>query len=81
VKDETMISYSSALYRLRHWLFQWNYCEQDGSIVFTVAGALHFLKYKEHTIVYFGQGRKGDVDFTVKAARKYVEASAEAVRV
>lgn len=71
------IRYSSAFYRLRHWLFQWNYCEQDNSIVFTVCGVLHFLKYKEHTIVYFGQGRKIDVDFTVKPAGEWINARGE----
>jgi hypothetical protein len=67
----------SIIYRFRHWLFQWNAEneEDSGSIVFTVCGFIHFLKYKEHTIIYLGQGRKSDgFMFYVQPARSYVEA-------
>ena len=80
MKDSTM-SYSRRIlhYKFMHWLFQWNAEpeEQGGSIVFTIAGILHFVKYKEHTIVYWGQGRKGDIDFVLQPARKYVLAYLE----
>lgn len=62
-----------SMYRFWHWLYRWNVCVQDGSIVFTVAGVLHFLKYKEHTIIYWGQGNKPD-PFSVAPAAKFVNA-------
>ncbi len=40
-------------YRFIHWLFQWNQ-DEEGALVFTIAGILHFLKYKEHTIIRLG---------------------------
>ena len=42
------------LYLFKHWFFKWN-VDEDGDIVFSIANILHFLKYKEHTLVYFGK--------------------------
>jgi hypothetical protein len=41
-------------YKFRHWLFAWN-VDSEGDIVFSVANVLHFVKYKEHTIVKWGK--------------------------
>ena len=41
-------------YKLRHWLFSWKQ-DEEGDIVFSVVNRLHFVKYKEHTIVKFGK--------------------------
>lgn len=56
-------------YAFIHWVFRWNAeTEQEGgSIVFTLFNFIHFLKYKEHTIIKFGKDR-------YKPARKYVDA-------
>lgn len=43
-----------ASYKFRHWFFQWN-MDKEGDIVLSVAGVVHFLKYKEHTIVKWGK--------------------------
>ena len=58
-------------YNFKHWCFRWN-CEMDDgqSIVFTVCNRIHFLKYKEHTLVYFGHPSK----FKFEEAAKYVNA-------
>jgi len=59
-------------YKISHMIFQWNTEEQDdgGSIVFTVCNFIHFVKYREHTLIYFEKNR-------YKPARKYVEAFKE----
>lgn len=41
-------------YKFHHWVFKWNQ-DEDGAIVFSVVGAFHFIKYKEHTIFKFGK--------------------------
>lgn len=46
--------YLHKAYMFRHWLFQWKQ-DEEGDIVFSVANRLHFLKYKEHTIIMFGK--------------------------
>lgn len=51
-------------YKFRHWFFKWNQ-DEEGDIVFSVAGVIHFVKYKEHTIVKFGK-------FGYTEAPKYV---------
>ena len=62
-------------YKFKHWAFRWNCeAEQDGSsIVFTLFNHIHFLKYKEHTLINFGQPSK----FNYTEAIKYVNARKE----
>ena len=62
-------------YKFKHWAFRWNCeAEQDGSsIVFTLFNHIHFLKYKEHTLVKFGHPSK----FKFEEAAKYVNARKE----
>lgn len=48
-------------------LFQWNQ-DADGDIVFSVAGVLHFIKYKSSTIVKVGK-------LNCKPAPKFVNLS------
>ena len=52
-------------YKLRHYLFSWS-MDDEGDIVFSVAKRLHFIKYKEHTIV-----KVGKMDY--KSAPKYLK--------
>lgn len=62
-------------YKFRHWAFRWN-CEaqEDGaSIVFSVFNCIHFLKYKEHTLIKYGHPSK----FNYTEAAKYVNARKE----
>lgn len=47
-------NYPLAAYKFRHWFFKWNQ-DDEGDIVFSIAGLVHFLKYKEHTHVYWGK--------------------------
>lgn len=60
------------MYRLKNFIFQWNAEEEKdgGSIVFTLFNRVHFLKYKESTIIYYGKGKYSQ-------ARKYVKAFQE----
>lgn len=48
-------------YHFKHWLFRWD-AEADhpyeGSICFTVCNILHFVKYKEHTLIIWGNNRR-----------------------
>lgn len=62
-------------YKFKHWAFRWNCeAEQDGSsIVFTLFNRIHFLKYKEHTLIKFGHPSK----FNYTEAIKYVNARKE----
>jgi len=41
-------------YKFWHWFFQWNQ-DDDSDITFSVAGVVHFTKYKEHTVIRFGR--------------------------
>ena len=66
LKIKLQAFYLTKAYAFRHWLFAWN-VDTEGDIIFSVAGMLHFTKYKEHTIVKFGRGN------FVRAA-KYVRA-------
>lgn len=52
-------------YKFKHWLFSWNQ-DEGGDIVFTVVKILHFIKYKEHTIIKFGK-------MNYQPAPKYVQ--------
>lgn len=54
-------------YQFKHWFFRWN-VDDDGDIVLSVASILHFIKYKEHTLVKFGR-------LNYAEARKYVAAA------
>lgn len=51
-------------YQFVHWLFQWKQ-DDDGDIAFVIANIITFVKYKEHTMIYFGRN-------TMKHAPKYV---------
>ena len=59
-------------YKMKQFLFQWNAeTEEDGgSVVFTFCKVLHFLKYKDSTLIYFGKDR-------FQRARKHVAAFEE----
>lgn len=59
-------------YKLKQFFFNWNSeLEEDGgSIVFTFCKVLHFVKYKESTLICFGNGR-------FQKAIKYVKACEE----
>lgn len=56
--------------KIKRWCFTWNAEpeEEGGSIVFTLFKVIHFLKYKESTLIYFGKKKE------YQPARKYVEA-------
>lgn len=41
-------------YKFKHWFFSWG-VDDEGDVVFSIAKILHFVKYKEHTQVYFGK--------------------------
>lgn len=58
-------------YKFRHWFFRW-IVDVDGDVGLTLCGGLvTFVKYKEHTIVYWWkkfsdeagkhQGRAGEI--------------------
>lgn len=64
LKLKLQSSYMLKMYKLRHFLFSWKQ-DEEGDIVFSVASILHFIKYKEHTIVKFGK-------MGYEAAPKYV---------
>ena len=73
--NNLLIGWTLLKYKFRHWAFQWN-CEaaEDGSsIVFTLFNCVHFLKYKEHTLIKFGHPSK----FKFEEAAKYVNARKE----
>ena len=40
-------------YRFTHWFFRW-VMDTDGDLGLQVAGVVTFIKYKEHTCVYWG---------------------------
>lgn len=46
------MTYRRLSYNFRHWMFKW-VTDAEGDIGLQVAGLFVFLKYKEHTIVYF----------------------------
>lgn len=48
-----MLRIRSMIYKFKHFMFKWNK-DADGDIVFSVFGILHFIKYKEHTVIKFG---------------------------
>jgi len=41
-------------YQFSHWFFRWNQ-DEEGDLVFSVMNIIHFVKYKEHTIIHFGR--------------------------
>lgn len=47
-------SYMLNVYKFKHWMFSWH-VDAENDIVFSVAKRIHFVKYKEHTIVQFGK--------------------------
>lgn len=59
-------------YKLKNFFFSWNAEKEEdgGSVVFTVLNMVHFVKYKESTLVYFGKGK-------FNKARKYIKAFQE----
>ena len=40
--------------RFEYWFFQWK-LDQDNDIVFSICNVVHFVKYKQSTIVYWGR--------------------------
>lgn len=54
LKIKLQAFYMHKSYLFRHWLFSWKQ-DEEGDIVFSVANSVHFIKYKEHTIVKFGK--------------------------
>jgi len=64
MKLKVQMACSTKTYKFRHWLFSWK-DDGDRGLVFSIAQVIHFVKYKEHTIVELG---KKDYD----AAPKYV---------
>ena len=60
-------------YRVNTFVFTWNAEDENegSSIVFTVCKVIHFLKYKESTLIYFGKHPE------FKQARKFVAAFKE----
>jgi hypothetical protein len=51
---------SSIRYRLRHFIFRWVE-DEDGDIGLQFFGIVTFVKYKEHTLVYwFGNFKIAD---------------------
>lgn len=68
LKIKLQAFYLHKSYLFRHWLFQWKQ-DEDGDIVFSIANRLHFIKYKEHTVVKFGK-------FDYQNAPKYVRGEA-----
>lgn len=59
-------------YKLKQFFFNWNSEteEQGGSVVFTFCKVIHFVKYKDSTLISFGKGR-------FQKAIKYVKAYEE----
>lgn len=41
-------------YKLRNFLFAWN-LDEERDLTFSVCKVIHFIKYKEGTIVKFGK--------------------------
>lgn len=54
IRARLAFNLSMLSYRFRHWLFAWK-IDDEGDLVFSVGKVLHFIKYKEHTIVKFGK--------------------------
>jgi hypothetical protein len=52
-------------YRFRHWFFQWR-LDSEGDLALVVANRIALIKYKEHTIVKWVNGR------SMKEAPKYL---------
>lgn len=40
-------------YRFKHWFFQWK-LENEGDVALVIAGRMALVKYKEHTVICFG---------------------------
>lgn len=51
-------------WNFRHWVFRWN-VDDDGDIVFSIMNIVHFIKYKQSTIINFGKRK-------YKEAPKYI---------
>ena len=60
-----------ALYRFRHWVFQWK-VDNEGDITLTICQVLNMTKYKEHTVIRWGNKNYAD-------APKWVDTNPEAV--
>lgn len=58
------------LFRISMWMFNWNAEPESegGSVVFTFCKVVHFVKYKDMTIIKFGLAH----GYT--PARKYIDA-------
>ena len=55
-------------YNIKRKVFVWN-VDGDNDITLTVFGKIHFVKYKEQTLVYFG--KKADLQPAPKYYKKY----------
>lgn len=53
LKLKIQAAYLMNVYKFKHFVFSWNQ-DEEGDIVFSLCKLVHFIKYKEHTIVKFG---------------------------
>lgn len=51
--NKLIMQYVIKTYAFKHWLFSWNQAI-EGNIIFSICHKIHFIKYKEHTSVKFG---------------------------
>lgn len=45
--------FSYYAYKFKHWFFKWD-LDDEKDLTLTVAGFIHLIKYKEHTVIHFG---------------------------
>lgn len=44
-------------YKIKHWFFKWE-LDSEKDLTLTVAKFVHLVKYKEHTIIRFGDNKQ-----------------------
>lgn len=54
IKAEIIAKYDTMAYNIKRHIFSWN-IDSDNDITLSVLGLVHFVKYKEQTIIYFGK--------------------------
>lgn len=54
IKAKIIAKYDVLSYRIKNHIFSWN-VDSDNDIALSIFRVVHFVKYKEQTIVYFGK--------------------------
>lgn len=70
LKYKLMAIFYTSKYKFKHWFFKWN-VDEEKDLVFSVCNVIHFIKYKEHTVIKFGRKQ-------YESAPKYIKEINEA---